>query len=55
MYRESLRLPIIDSVESSGKQRLSMEGKIAFLGSKSDMDDIVEAFVKVAGSSDKLT
>jgi len=55
MYRESLRLPIIDSVESSGKQRLSMEGKIAFLGSKSDMDDIMEAFVKVAGSSDKLT
>ena len=55
MYRESLRLPIIDSVESSERQRLSMEGKIAFLGSKSDMDDIVEAFVKVAGNSDKLT
>ncbi len=68
MYRESLRLPIIDrdskrekgrlgadSIGPGGSQRLSMEGKIAFLGSRSDMDDIVKAFVKVAANSDKLT
>ncbi|MFH1717841.1 MAG: DegT/DnrJ/EryC1/StrS family aminotransferase [Planctomycetota bacterium] len=53
-YRKSLRLPIIDSVGSSGKERLSMEGKIAFLGPQRDMDDIVEAFAKVAKSIDKL-
>jgi len=54
-YRKSLHLPIIDSVGSSGKERLSMEGKIAFLAPRRDMDDIVEAFGKVARNIDKLT
>jgi len=31
------------------------EGKIAFLGPQRDMDDIVEAFGKVAKNIDKLT
>lgn len=55
MYRESLHLPIIDNVKPTGKQKLSIEGKTAFLGPKSDMDDIVEAFAKVAKNTDKLT
>jgi dTDP-4-amino-4,6-dideoxygalactose transaminase len=54
-YRKSLRLPIIDSIRPSGKEKLSMEGKVAFLGPKRDMDDIIEAFVKVAKSIDRLT
>jgi dTDP-4-amino-4,6-dideoxygalactose transaminase len=54
MYRESLHLPIIDSSRPGGKERLSIEGKIAFLGSKKDMDDIVEAFAKVAKNTDRL-
>jgi hypothetical protein len=54
-YRKSLHLPIIDSTRPSGKEKLSMEGKIAFLGSKKDIDDIIEAFVKVAKNIGKLT
>jgi len=54
MYRESLRLPIIDNVRPSGKERLSIDSKIAFLGSGNDIDDIVEAFAKVAKNADKL-
>jgi dTDP-4-amino-4,6-dideoxygalactose transaminase len=54
MYRESLRLPIIDSIRPGGKEKLSIEGKIAFLGSRNDIDDIVEAFAKVAKNADKL-
>jgi len=54
MYRESLHLPIIDSIKPSGKQKLSIEGKTAFLGPKNDVDDTVEAFVKVAKNTDKL-
>jgi len=55
MYRESLRLPIIDSIGPNGRERLSMESKIAFLGAGNDIDDIVEAFGKVAKNIDKLT
>jgi hypothetical protein len=33
---------------------LSMDSKIALLGSKKDMDDIIEAFAKVAKNTDKL-
>ena len=54
-YRDSLHMPIIDNTRPSGKEMLSMEGKIAFLGSKKDIDDITEAFVKVAKNVDKLT
>jgi perosamine synthetase len=54
-YRESLQLPIIDNIRPGGKEKLSIEGKMAFLGSKKDIDDIVEAFVKVTKNIDKLT
>ena len=54
-YRESLRLPIIDSIGPNERERLSIESKIAFLGTRNDMDDIVEAFEKVAKNIDKLT
>ncbi len=33
---------------------LSMESKIVLLGPRKDMDDIVEAVVKVAKNTDKL-
>ena len=48
-------MPIIDSVKPGGKEKLSMEGKIAFLGPRNDLDDIIEAFVKVTRNVDKLT
>jgi len=55
-YRESLlNLPVMDNRSPNGKEKLSMDGKTAFLGSKKDMDDIVEAVVKVAKNIDKLT
>jgi dTDP-4-amino-4,6-dideoxygalactose transaminase len=55
-YRQSLsNLPVMDNRKPSGKEKLSMEGKIAFLGSKKDMDDIIEAVVKVTKNIDKLT
>jgi len=54
-YRESLQLPIIDSIRPDGNEKLSMEGKIAFLGPTKGIDDILEAFIKVAENIDKLT
>ena len=54
MYRESLRLPMIDNTGPSGKERLTLESKIAFLGPKNDIDDIVDAFAKVAKGAGKL-
>ena len=55
-YRESLlNLPVMDNVRPGGKEKLSMEGKTAFLGSQKDMNDIIEAVVKVAKNIDKLT
>ena len=54
-YRESLQLPIIDNIRSVGNEKLSIEGKIAFLGPTKDIDDILEAFIKVAENIDKLT
>jgi len=53
-YRESLRLPVMDNLRPSGKERLSMESKVVFLASKKDMDGIVEAFAKVTRNIDKL-
>jgi hypothetical protein len=46
-YRDSLQLPIIDNIRPGGKEKLSIEGKIAFLESKKDIDDIVEAFERL--------
>ncbi len=54
-YRQSLHFPVMDNVRPSGKEKLSMEGKTAFLGSQKDMNDIIEAVVKVAKNIDKLT
>ena len=54
MYRESLRLPMIDNTGPSGKERLTLESKIAFLGPRNDIDDIVNAFAKVAKNAGKL-
>lgn len=54
-YRESLQLPIIDNIRPGGKEKLSIEGKIAFLGPIKDIDDILEAFIKVTKNIDKLT
>ncbi len=54
-YRESLlRLPVMDNVEPCGKEMLSVDSKIAFLEGKKDMDDIIEAFAKVAQNIDKI-
>jgi len=54
-YRKSLRFPAMDNITAGTKERLSIEGKTAFLGPKEDIDDIIEAFVKVAKNIDKLT
>jgi dTDP-4-amino-4,6-dideoxygalactose transaminase len=54
-YRQSLRFPVMDSINSNNKEMLSMESKIIFLGSKRDVDDIIEAVTKVAKNIDKLT
>lgn len=54
-YRQSLtNLPVMDNKTPGKKEMLSMDSKIAFLGSKKDMDDIIEAIAKVAKNSDKL-
>lgn len=53
-YRDSLHFPVMDNLSPSGKEMLSMDSKIALLGSKKDMDDIIEAFAKVAKNTDKL-
>jgi dTDP-4-amino-4,6-dideoxygalactose transaminase len=53
-YRDSLHFPVMDNLRPSGKEMLSMDSKIALLGSKKDMDDIIEAFAKVAKNTDKL-
>jgi hypothetical protein len=45
----------MDSINSNNKEMLSMESKIIFLGSKRDVDDIIEAVTKVAKNIDKLT
>lgn len=50
-----MHFPVMDNVRPSGKEKLSMEGKTAFLGSQKDMNDIIEAVVKVAKNIDKLT
>jgi dTDP-4-amino-4,6-dideoxygalactose transaminase len=53
-YRQSLRFPVMDGERPTQKDMLSMDSKIPFLGSKKEMDEIVEAVQKVAGNIDKL-
>jgi len=53
-YRQSLRFPVMDSEKPPQKEMLSMDSKIPFLGSRKEMDEIIEAVHKVARSIDKL-
>ncbi len=54
-YRQSLRkLSAMDGGSPGRSEMLSMESKIPFLGSRREMDQIVEAFRKVAGNVGKL-
>ncbi|MBN1818570.1 MAG: DegT/DnrJ/EryC1/StrS family aminotransferase [Sedimentisphaerales bacterium] len=53
-YRASLRLPVMDGLTENKRERLSAETKIVFLGTKQDMDEIIEAFHKVARNIDTL-
>ena len=53
-YRESLHLPVMDGEKPPQKEMLSMDSKIPFLGSRKEMDEIIEAVQKVARNIDKL-
>jgi dTDP-4-amino-4,6-dideoxygalactose transaminase len=53
-YRRSLHLPMMDEGPSSPKEMLWMDSKIPFLGSRREMDEIIEAVRKVARSVDQL-
>ncbi len=53
-YRESLRLPVMDNLVPTDKEVLSFAGRTDFLGSRKEMDEIVEAFAKVVANVDKL-
>jgi len=53
-YRKSLDLPVAEGRKTNGKDMLQAESKIAFLGTRKDMDDIVTAFLKVAANIDAL-
>jgi uncharacterized protein YukJ len=44
----------MDSVTPSKKEMLSMDSKITLLGPRKDVDEIIEAIVKVAKNTDKL-
>ncbi len=53
-YRESLHCPVMDNGAADQKEMLSMDSKIPFLGSRKEMDEIIEAANKVARNIDKL-
>ena len=53
-YRQSLHLPIMDDEADTQKEMLTMDSKIPFLGSRKEMDEIIEAVHKVARNIDKL-
>lgn len=53
-YRQSLSLPVMDAVAPGVKEMLSMDSKIPFLGSRQEMDQIVEAVHKVSRNLDSL-
>jgi hypothetical protein len=54
-YRQSLRFPAMDGAKPAQKEMLSMDSKIPFLGSRKEMDEIIEAVHKVARNLDQLT
>lgn len=47
-YRQSLRCPMMDDGPASRREALLMDSKIPFLGTRREMDQIVEAVRKVA-------
>jgi len=53
-YRQSLHFPVIDNEKPTQKEMLSMDSKIPFLGSRKEMDEIIEAVQKVARNIDKV-
>ncbi|OHB70766.1 MAG: hypothetical protein A2V70_08050 [Planctomycetes bacterium RBG_13_63_9] len=53
-YRQSLRFPVMDGERPAQKEMLSMDSKIPFLGTRKEMDEIIEAVQKVARNIDKL-
>jgi dTDP-4-amino-4,6-dideoxygalactose transaminase len=53
-YRESLHFPVAETGRPGQKEMLSMDSKIPFLGSRKEMDEIIEAVQKVARNIDKL-
>jgi dTDP-4-amino-4,6-dideoxygalactose transaminase len=53
-YRQSLHFPVMDGEKPPQKDMLSMDSKIPFLGSRKEMDEIIEAVQKVARNIDKL-
>ncbi len=53
-YRQSLRFPVMDGEKPAQRDMLSMDSKIPFLGSRKEMDEIIEAVQKVARNIDKL-
>lgn len=50
-YRESLKSLVVKKID---KERLTLSGKTGFLGTKKDIEDIIEAVVKVSKNTDKL-
>jgi hypothetical protein len=44
----------MDNASPGQKEMLSMDSKIPFLGSRKEMDEIIEAVQKVARNIDKL-
>ena len=54
-YRQSLRLPVMDGQVEPRGEHLTMDSKIPFLGSREEMDQIIEAVHKVVRNLDKLT
>jgi dTDP-4-amino-4,6-dideoxygalactose transaminase len=52
-YRASLHFPAMDN-NAPAKEMLSMDSKIPLLGSRKEMDEIIEAVHKVAYNVDKL-
>ena len=53
-YRESLHFPVTETGAPGQKEMLSMDSKIPFLGSRQEMDEIIEAVHKVARHIDGL-
>lgn len=54
-YRKSLNLPVMDGQVASDREMLGGDTKIALLGSRGEMNQIVAAFHKVASNLERLT